>query len=145
MSEDGGGEKPGKPNRGQFKKGVSGNPRGRPPKPERSYTYRQIRQDFLGLMEELIPVKIGGRSRPLPAIQGVYLKMLQTALEGDRQMMMKVVDLRREFIGELTEEYRDELKMLQQAERHYADVGNEGFSPEAVAFLNEVRKKTRKL
>ena len=32
---------------GRFKKGTSGNPRGRPPKIERSLTPRQMRRDFL--------------------------------------------------------------------------------------------------
>lgn len=145
MSEDGWDEKAEKPNRGQFKKGVSGNPRGRPRKADRSYTYRQIRQDFLGLLEEPIPAKIGGKLRPVPAIQGVYLKMIQAALEGDRQMMIKVVELRREFITELAEEHRDEMKMLQRAERDYAHVGDAGFGADAVTVLNEVRRRTRKL
>jgi hypothetical protein len=145
MSKDDWGEKPGRPNRGQFKKGVSGNPRGRPRKVERSYTFRQMRQDFLGLMEELIPAKIAGKVRPVPAIQAVQWRMLQAALEGDRQMILEVLRLRREHITELTKENDDQLKMLERAERNYADVGDAGFSPEAVAVLNAVRKKTRRL
>jgi Family of unknown function (DUF5681) len=145
MSEDGWGEKRGKPNRGLFKKGVSGNPRGRPRKVERSFTHRQMRQDFLGLMEELIPAKIGGKVRAVPAIKAVQWRMLQAALEGDRQMILEVLRLRREHITELTKENLDQLKSLERAEKNYADVGDAGFSPDAVAFLNAVRKKTRRL
>jgi hypothetical protein len=145
MSEEDAGKNPGKPNRGQFKRGVSGNPRGRPRRAERSYTYRQMRHDFLGLMEELIPAKIGGKTRAVPAIQAVHWRMLQAALEGDRQMILEVLRLRREHISELTKENQDQLKMLERAERNYAEVGDAGFSPEAVEVLNAIRKKTRRL
>jgi hypothetical protein len=129
---------------GRFPKGVSGNPRGRPRKVERTFTHRQIRQDVLSLMEQPIDIKIQGKTNSMPIILGIYWKMFQRALEGDARMMLAVAQLRHDLVHELTEQHRDEIAVLDRAEHDYATVGNRGFDKNAVDFLNEFRRRTRK-
>lgn len=129
---------------GRFQKGVSGNPRGRPRKVERTFTHRQIRHDVLSLMEQPIDIKIQGKTSSVPIILGIYWRMFQRALEGDQRMMLAVAQLRHDLVHEHTEQHSDEIAALDQAEHNYATVGNRGFGKDAVEFLNEIRRRTRK-
>jgi hypothetical protein len=141
MNEEDAGKKPGKLNRGQFKNGVSGNPRGRPRKAVRTYTHRQIRHDILDLMEEKIELRIQGRVQRIPIIQGIYWKMFQTALEGDQKMMLAVAQLRHDLVHEHKLQNHDLVSELDSYEHDLRERGvPEG---QITAFLNELRAKTK--
>lgn len=141
MNEDDGGKKPGKPNRGQFRSGVSGNPRGRPRKAVRTYTHGQIRHDILDLMEEKIELKIQGKVQRIPIIQGIYWKMFQKALEGDQKMMLAVAQLRHDLVHEHTRQNHD---LISELEHHERELRKRGASESMITeVLNELRAKTK--
>ena len=143
MIEEDAGKKPGKPNRGQFKNGVSGNPRGRPRKAVRTYTHGQIRHDVLDLMEEKIALTVQGKMQRIPIIQGIYWKMFQKALEGDQKMMLAVAQLRHDLVHEHTLQNNDLITELENAER---ELRKRGASESMITeVLNGLRAMTKRV
>lgn len=80
----------------RFKKGISGNPKGRPKKPS---TLNHAMAIELGL---LIPIRENGKTRYVNGFQAISKKTLNMALNGDRQM----IKLLYERIGPVEIEYR---------------------------------------
>lgn len=143
MSEDDWGKKPERTKGGQFKKDSSGNPRGRPPNAERTYTHGQIRHDVLGLMEEKIELKVQGKLQRVPIILGIYWKMFQKALEGDQKMILAVAQLRHDLVHEHT---RKNFELIDELERHERELRKRGASETVITqLLNELRAKTKKV
>lgn len=139
MSADQNGKPP--RNRGQFPPNVSGNRRGRPPKAVRTYTHRQIRHDILGLMEQEIELKIQGKTKRIPIIQGIYWKMFQRALEGDQKMILAAAQLRHDLVHEHTRQNHDLVSTLDSYEH---DMREQGVPEnEITIILNDLRKKTK--
>ena len=64
------------PRHSQFKKGRSGNPRGRP---KRS---RNLRSEIEKVLTDRIPVRVGGKTRRVPALIAVQYVTLNRALKG---------------------------------------------------------------
>jgi hypothetical protein len=65
------------PRHSQFKKGRSGNPRGRP---KRS---RNLRSEIEKVLTDRIPVRVGGKTRRVPALIAVQHVTLNRALKGN--------------------------------------------------------------
>jgi hypothetical protein len=65
------------PRHSQFKKGRSGNPRGRP---KRS---RDLRSEIQKVLTDRIPVRVGGKTRRVPALIAVQYVTLNRALKGN--------------------------------------------------------------
>jgi Family of unknown function (DUF5681) len=87
-------------NRGWYPKGVSGNPRGCPPKQSRPITGSQLRKDMLLAMEEEMAVTVGGKRKRLPIILAIYKQLLLKAVAGDLRCMFKAIDLRNQLMAE---------------------------------------------
>src|SRR5437763_7873705 len=89
------------PQQHQFKKGQSGNTKGRlrkaPPKP-RMATRRQVQQDFLSLTEQDVKITLNGKEVTLPAIFAIYQRMILKALAGDHRAAKLVMDTRYQYI-----------------------------------------------
>src|SRR4051812_9556363 len=66
----------------QFKKGVSGNPRGRPRKAERSYTPRQWRRDVLRVGNTLTTIKTDKGIKKITLVEAILLRVASKALSG---------------------------------------------------------------
>ena len=76
------------PKQHQFRKGVSGNPKGRLPKEpprERMITPRQVHLDFLSVTEQDVKITLNGKEVVLPAIFAIYQRMILKALAGDHR------------------------------------------------------------
>ena len=142
MSSDDGWGTASRTQKGQFAKGRSGNPRGRPRTVERGYTRSQIRRDFLDLIETKIPTKVMGRPQTLPAIQVIIWRMIKSAADGDHKMMLEVMKLRSEYMSEHKDEHRDTVSRAEVFEKAILQDGGP-MSSETVAMLNEARRKTR--
>jgi len=92
------------PSNSRFRKGVSGNPRGRPRKTKPIFTNQQVRDDFLLALEEKLPVPINGKIHNIPARQVITKQLIMTAAKGDRQCMFRVLDMRQKMIAEIVSE-----------------------------------------
>lgn len=137
--------KPAKRN-GQFEKGRSGNPRGRPLKKERTYTQRQVRHDILNLMErEAFAITINGKKEVVPIIVGIYWKLMQKALEGDTRILLEVIKLRREIIADHAAANFHVIKAMDVHEAMAAEVSEQQMDNATLRILNKLRKKTREL
>src|ERR1700737_1418498 len=104
---------------GRFRKGHSGNPKGRPRKPRRSpVSDRQHKRDILLTMEEEMSLTtMEGKRKKLPIIVVVYKQLLAQAAKGDVRCMCKVIDLRRQLIAEIMNEKLSLLETVQEHEK----------------------------
>lgn len=75
------------PKEHRFKKGVSGNPRGRP----RAKPARQA--DITALLEAPVKVKAGGRAKTMVPFEVTTRQLAKKALEGDVRAILKFIDL----------------------------------------------------
>jgi hypothetical protein len=135
---------PGRTSDGRFAaNGPSPNPRGRPRKAQRTYTDRQIRHDILDLMEEKIELKIQGKVKRIPIIQGIYWKMFQKALEGDAKMILASAELRHDLVQA---HMRENPELVKELESHERELRRHGASESKITeLLNELRGMTKRV
>jgi hypothetical protein len=119
--------------------------RGRPRKAERAFSDRQIIRDVLAMMELEVEIKIGGKAKKMPIIQGILYRMMLRALEGEPRMILEVVKLRQECMRALAEHDGDQASFLEQWERRLAGLPRELVSEENWALLNHLRAQSRKV
>jgi hypothetical protein len=81
------------PTSGQFKKGVSGNPKGRP-KGSRNFT--TLLEKELG---QTIVVTENGRRRSVSRLQAIVKRVVAGALQGDKKALVTMVDILRRTGG----------------------------------------------
>lgn len=81
------------PPSGQFKKGASGNPKGRP----------KGSKNFMTLLEKELAQKIvvneGGRRKTVTRLQAMVMRMVAGALQGDHKNLLTLVDILRKSGG----------------------------------------------
>lgn len=70
------------PKENQFKKGQSGNPRGRPRKPRRADIPSQIGRDLRALAQRRIRTKISGEEVDITLAEAVLFRIISGALDG---------------------------------------------------------------
>jgi len=98
MSDDMTAQRPRKDTR--FKKGQSGNPRGRPRKPRRVPAPSQIRKDILAVRDLSVVVKTPDGDKVLTLSQGIYFNIAKRALT-DRVTWARIwVQLERDALQE---------------------------------------------
>jgi len=79
------------PKHSQFKKGQSGNPKGRP---EGSPNFSTVVKKML---KEPVPVKQGGKRKTVATQTAFLLKLKQKALEGDLRALDRFIELARTY------------------------------------------------
>ena len=95
------------PTKHQFRKGRSGNPRGRPKEAE---TLRGILQEVLA---STVHVTENGKSRPVSALRAAAYALRQKALKGDKAALDKLFSLAAKFESEsASAEPETDLSML---------------------------------
>ena len=80
------------PKHSRFKKGQSGNPKGRMPLHARSISRSQIDRDILVLMQAEVTTKFGGKRVRMPATMALFGAMIEKALGGDVRAMKLVME-----------------------------------------------------
>ncbi|MBN9488985.1 MAG: hypothetical protein J0H44_17240 [Alphaproteobacteria bacterium] len=85
------------PVRSRFRKGISGNPKGRP---KRS---RNVLDAILRHLDRPITITINGRRRTMSIFDAILMQLSNKALSGDLKAMKAVSDLRL-----MAEEWREE-------------------------------------
>jgi hypothetical protein len=84
----------------RFKKGQSGNPRGRPRKPRRVPAPSQIRKDILTVRDLPMVVKLPEGEKVLTLSQGIYLNIARRALTDRVTWARMWVQLERDALQE---------------------------------------------
>ena len=75
----------------RFKKGQSGNPKGRPTKIERTVLPDQHDRDMLAFAHRLVRIKLNGKETEISTRQAVEMKLWTKALEGHGPSMREVL------------------------------------------------------
>lgn len=149
MSEEGGSRgdrgygKP--PEEHRFKPGKSGNPRGRPPKSERSFTPRQISRDVLSITEKATKVRTSDGVISTTVIEAIYRRAVQKALEGHGPSIRLVLTMHERAIEDHYERHKRAFSFLElvEDEKVAKPVRAANISGEQ-RLLNSLRAKTRK-
>lgn len=130
----------------QFKKGQSGNPAGRKPKPVRSLLPRQLRKDILMLGESEMRVRTPDGEKVVSAYEAVLLRVLHKALAGHAPSMRLFIEYYNLAVFAHAEEFKKDFAFIEMVEhenvakpapkendKHYSD------------FIDGLRKRTRRL
>ena len=88
------------PKNTRFKKGQSGNPKGRPKYKSEFECQRDMRAIFMRAAMTSISTKVKGRQTRMPALEAMYLKLFARAIEGDGPSMRFVHTVARELVAE---------------------------------------------
>ncbi|KYG21644.1 hypothetical protein SE92_16395 [Bradyrhizobium sp. AT1] len=131
--------------KGQFPKGTSGNPKGRPRKQPHPICDDQVRRDFFEAEEALVPIVIGNKREMIPARVAIDKQLIFKAVSGDPRAMaqyykrkdrfvfeyvnqqlenLRIIvegdDRLRQFPEDVTDEFKKALSLLKQSiDRHY--------------------------
>jgi hypothetical protein len=98
------------PRHTQFKKGRSGNPRGRRPR----RPYEELEFPLRTMMMEPVVVSLNGRKRRVPRYEVVMLSIVNNAMAGDYRCQKLLVDICGGFTG-FRREWRQEKSKADEA------------------------------
>lgn len=131
---------------GRFAKGASGNPRGRPrTKHQRAASNRQYRRDILNVTEEMVPIKMGGKTRLVPFHIANLLSIRARAGQGHAPSQRYLNQLHREAIAEHERANPQLTKPLEAREEEAVNSGVDGLPRWKWLDLNRFRKLSWRL
>ena len=104
--------------RGQFEKGTSGNPRGRPRKEPHPISDIQVRRDFFDIMEMPVPINDWGKRKKVPLRVAIGKQLALKAAAGDINAIREVNKWQHRYAGEYSEQQMSMVKVLVTAEDH---------------------------
>jgi hypothetical protein len=128
----------------RFKKGVSGNPRGRPPKKARSLTPRQLRRDILRIAEAQVTVKTDKGLVKVSAIEAIILRATSMALTGHGPSIRFMMGLYADKVAEHSDVHDEKFKSLEELEKILAFNPKEDTTEFSRKNMNHMRKLTRR-
>lgn len=128
----------------RWRKGVSGNPKGRPKRTERAWTARQFDTDFLLEANAMKQVRVNGKVESVPMMQLIIRRLLTDAAQGKFRAV-------REAFKHLQQAYRARafsnsalFDYLEKMERQAIDISDPVKREEIVYFLNLIREQSRR-
>jgi hypothetical protein len=98
--------------RGQFEKGVSGNPKGRPRKQPRMIWDEKVRNGFFDAADSLVGVVERGKHKRIPAHEAIELRLAQLAASGDLPAIKEFNKRRDRFTAEHVQEQLSRLDTI---------------------------------
>ena len=127
---------------GRFRRGHSGNKKGRPPKRPRVFTDSQLRADVLYAMEEETTITVNGKRRKVPLILVIYQQLVRKGATGDVRCMSKAIDLRQQLLAEHTAARNELAELAVRAKRAYRN-RPEDFTDEDLETLREIGRRLK--
>jgi hypothetical protein len=129
----------------RFKKGVSGNPKGRPKKSERSWSHRQRDQDTLLEANTLVSVRKNGKTELVPMERLIKRQLFTKAANGDlKAIKMAIPEIHRSQSSHQNRNSRL-FRELDQIEDQFEEACEIFDETSAKENRNEWRKKTTKI
>ena len=125
---------------GRFRKGSSGNPKGRPPKRAVPFGNRALTRDFITESERMIEVN----GEELPIMRLLLRQTFTDAIKGDHRARDRIFELHQEAIVTLEYFNRRANSDLSTLEQYIIDLGLED-DPDVQRQLNELRAKAMKI
>jgi hypothetical protein len=101
---------------GQFEKGVSGNPNGRPRKEPHPISDIQHRRDFFDIMEMLVPVNERGKRKMVPVRVAIGKQLALKAAAGDMSAIREVTKWQYRYAGEYSEQQMSMVRVVLDGE-----------------------------
>ena len=129
----------------RFKKGISANPRGRPPKSVRAFSVRQYDADILRAGEQEMEVIIDGKRTKISLFELLMRKLYLLAGQGNFKAIKMILEIRKEALLGNT---RANIRLHNIVEDHEVLALMNGHYPpnhEIFKRLNYWRKRTRKI
>ena len=106
------------PKKSRWKRGESGNPRGRPRKEERSFTERQGRTDVLVLGAKPTTIRTKDGEQQVTLALAVLMRLAAKALEGNGPAAWRFLKIHREAVRDHEQLHAAAFKPLEDLERH---------------------------
>ena len=130
------------PKRTQFKRGHSGNPKGRPRKQHRALIPSQTRKDVLRVMDMTVSMKTPQGDQLLTIAEATIYSLAMQAIKGKASFMKLWVQLQNEALRGNVEAH-PEFSLLDTLLRYIED---KGFVPDKVtlSMLAALAKKSRR-
>jgi hypothetical protein len=129
----------------RIKKGERRNPKGRPPKAQRSFLPTQTVRDVLSITEEERTVRTPRGTKKIATIEALMRRLVQRALEGHGPSLRYAIELHAEAVRQHRDRFADFFAFIEMVE--HSDIEkpvrpeNEPFNRK---FINDLRKKTRR-
>jgi len=127
----------------QFRKGISGNPRGRPPK-VRSLSPRQFRRDVLEVADMTTSIQTSKGRKRVTFAQALIFITAQRAAKGDRPCLRMFMDWYIASLNAHSQAHEEHFKFLELMEREMTLQPEKHQSEDDQRMLAEARKKTRR-
>lgn len=102
--------------RGQFEKGTTGNPRGRPRKQRHPISDDQVRRDFFEAEETLVPMVVGNKREMVPARVAIDKQLIFKAATGDPRAMAQYYKRKDRFVVEYANQQLENLRVIVESE-----------------------------
>lgn len=96
--------------KGQYPKGTSGNPRGRPRKRPHPISDDQVRRDFFDAAEMEVPIIVGNKREMIPARVAIDKQLVIKAVSGDMRAICEYSKRRERYT---LEHVQQQLKSLE--------------------------------
>ncbi len=101
---------------GQYEKGTSGNPRGRPRKRSHPISDSQLRKDFFEAAEMPVPIIEGNERKMVPAREAIDKQLVVKAVSGDMRAMREYYRMRDRYTIEHVKLQLENLRVIVEAE-----------------------------
>src|SRR5690349_10906438 len=102
--------------KGQFEKGTSGNPRGRPVRQRHPICDDQVRRDFFEAEETLVPIVMGNKRVMVPARVVIDRQLISKAASGDPRAMAQYYKRKDRFVFEYVNQQLENLRIIVEGE-----------------------------
>lgn len=137
------------PKEHQFKKGTSGNPRGRPPKPVRAFTSRQLRKEILQVTDANLRMSTASGVKEMPTMEAVLKTLVAMAVQDKSLPAIRLLlELQRDAIHEHETEFANMFEFIDLVERQKVtnpDLPKGKDLIDQESRLNRLRERTRRL